>query len=137
MYTIILLSILTIVFFVVGWLLDKYTYADGLTYASFLFGACTLIGLVVSLCLFINLDKRFETTINRYETTVQMVESYTGQDYGNMGSLVEQVVSINNIIAAHKAHHNSKWVGLWYSEEIGNLAPITFNKKVQDVPALE
>ena len=137
MYTIILLSILTIVFFVVGWLLDKYTYADGLTYASFLFGACTLIGLVVSLCLFINLDKRFDATIYKYEAIVQMVDSYDGQDYGNMGSLVEQVVAINNTIAAHKAHHTSKWVGLWYSEKIASLEPITFDKKVQDVPALE
>ena len=137
MYTIILLSILTIILFVVGWLLDKYTYADGLAFTSFMLGACTFIGLVVSLCLFINIDKRFETTINRYETTVQMIGSYAGQDYGNMGSLVEQVVTVNNIIAAHKAHHNSKWVGLWYSEEIGNLEPITFGKKVQDVPALE
>lgn len=137
MCTIILLSVLSIIFFVVGWLIDKYTYADGLVITSFLLGVCTLTGLVVSLCLFINLDKQFETTINRYEMTVQMVESYTGQDYGNMGSLVEQVVAINNTIAAHKAHHNSKWVGLWYSEEIGNLEPITFGKKVQDIPALE
>ena len=137
MCTIILLSILSIILFVVGWLIGKYTYEDELAFCAYLLGTCSFIGLVVSLCLFINLDKRFETTINRYETTVQMVESYTGQDYGNMGSLVEQVVSINNTIAAHKAHHDSKWVGLWYSEEIGNLEPITFGKKVQDVPALE
>ena len=137
MCTIILLSILTIILFVVGWLVGKHTYEDGLSFLAYLLGVCTLPGLVVSLCLFINLDKRFETTINRYETTVQMVESYAGQDYGNMGSLVEQVVSINNTIAAHKALHDSKWVGLWYSEEIGNLEPITFGKKVQDVPALE
>ena len=137
MCTIILLSILTIILFVVGWLVGKHTYEDGLSFLAYVLGACTLTGLIVSLCLFINLDKRFETTINRYETTVQMVESYAGQDYGNMGSLVEQVVAINNIIATHKAHHDSKWVGLWYSEEIGNLEPITFDKKVQDVPALE
>ena len=137
MCTIILLSILTIILFVVGWLVGKHTYEDGLSFLAYVLGACTLTGLIVSLCLFINLDKRFETTINRYETTVQMVESYTGQDYGNMGSLVEQVVDINNVIAAHKALHDSKWVGLWYSEEIGNLEPIRFDKKVQDVPALE
>ena len=137
MYTIILLSVLSIILFVVGWLLDKYTYADSLVFISYLLGSCTFIGLVVSLCLFINLDKQFETTINRYEMTVQMVESYAGQDYGNMGSLVEQVVAINNTIAAHKAHHDSKWVGPWYSEKIASLEPITFDKKVQDVPALE
>lgn len=137
MYTIILLSILTIILFVVGWLIGKYTYEDGLAFCAYLLGVCTLIGLVVSLCLFINLDKRFDATIYSYETTVEMIDSYAGQDYGNMGSLVEQVVKINNTIATHKAHHDSKWVGLWYSERIANLEPIRFDKKVQDVPALE
>jgi hypothetical protein len=66
-----------------------------------------------------------------------MVESYDGQDYGNMSSLVEAVVDMNETIATNKAQYDSKWVGLWYSEKIANLEPITFGKKVQDVPALE
>jgi hypothetical protein len=137
MYTIILLSILTIVGFVGGWLIDKYTYADGWVCAFVATGVISVSGLIAALCLLINIDKRFDATIYTYETTVQMIDSYAGQDYGNMGSLVEQVVKINNTIASHKAHYTSNWVGLWYSEEIGNLEPITFGKKVQDVPALE
>jgi hypothetical protein len=120
-----------------GWLIDKYTYADGWSCASYAVAVISGFVLVGFLCFLINIDRRFDATIYSYETTIEMVDSYAGQDYGNMGSLVEQVVAINNTIAAHKAHHDSKWVGLWYSEEIGSLEPITFDKKVQDVPALE
>lgn len=126
MLTIILLSILTVVGIVAGCLIDRYTYADGLAGISYLAGGLSAFVLIISLCLLINIDKRFEASIYRYETTVEMVNSYTGQDYGNMGSLVEQVVHVNNKIAEHKAHHDSKWVGLWYSERIANLEPIKF-----------
>ena len=95
------------------------------------------VALVCFLCALINIDKRFDAIAYKYEIIVQMVDSYDGQDYGNMGSLVEAVVGMNNAIATHKAHHDSKWMGLWYSEKIANLEPITFDKKVQDIPALE
>ena len=137
MYTIILLSILTVVGLLAGWLIDKYTYADGWSFTSYLIGGLSGVALVGFLCAFINIDRRFDATIYSYETTIEMVDSYAGQDYGNMGSLVEQVVKINNTIATHKAHHDSKWVGLWYSERIANLEPIRFDRKVQNVPALE
>ena len=134
MYTIILLSILTIVGLLAGWLIDRYTYADGWSFASYLTGALSGIALVGFLCALINIDRRIDATVYKYETIVQMVDSYDGQDYGNMGSLVESVVDMNETIAYHKANHDSKWMGLWYSERIANLEPIRFDR---NRPALE
>ena len=136
MLTIILLSILTVVGLVAGWLIDRYTYADGWIIASYTTGVSSAIALIIALCLLINIDRRFDAAVYRYETTVEMVNSYTGQDYGNMGSLVEQVVRVNNSIAEHKAHYNSKWTGLWHSERIANLEPIKFGGD-KNRPALE
>lgn len=136
MLTIILLFILTVVGFIVGWLIDKYTYADILATIFSFTGGFSAIALVAVVCLLINIDRRFDAAVYRYETTVEMVNSYTGQDYGNMGSLVEQVVRVNNSIAEHKAHYNSKWTGLWYSERIANLEPIKFGGG-KNKPALE
>ena len=130
MYTIILLSILTIVGFVGGWLIDKYTYADGWAFGFYGTGTLCAVALACFLLALIN-------TVYRYEYISRMVESYDGQDYGNMSSLVEAVVDMNSTIATNKAQYDSKWMGLWYSERIANLEPITFGKKVQDVPALE
>ena len=137
MYTIFSLSILTIVGILLGWLIDKYTFADGWSFTSYAVGVISALTLVGFLCVLINIDRRIDATIYKYETIVQMVDSYDGQDYGNMGSLVEAVVGMNNTIATHKAHYDSKWTGLWHSERIANLEPIRFDKKVQDVPALE
>ena len=136
MYTIILLSILTVVGLVTGWLIDRYTYADGWSFAFYSAGVTSAFSLIIALCLLINIDRRFDEAVYRYETTVEMVNSYTGQDYGNMGSLVEQVVHVNNKIAEHKAHYNSKWTGLWHSERIANLEPIKFGGG-KNKPALE
>ena len=136
MLTIILLSILTVVGLVAGWLIDRYTYADGWSFVFYTTGFISAISLIIALCLLINIDRRFDAAVYRYETTVEMVNSYTGQDYGNMGSLVEQVVRVNNSIAEHKAHYNSKWTGLWYSERIANLEPIKFGGG-KNKPALE
>jgi hypothetical protein len=137
MLTIILLSIITIIGFVGGWLIDKYTYADGWSFGFYGTGTLCAVALACFLLALINIDRRIQNTVYRYEYISRMVESYDGQDYGNMGSLVEAVVDMNSTIATNKAQYDSKWMGLWYSEKIANLEPITFGKKVQDVPALE
>lgn len=110
-------------------LVDKYTYCDGLAFFFGLFGTLGLAGLIISLCALINIDRRFETRMNEYEAIVAMVESYDGQDYGNMQALTEQVVHMNTIIAKHKAYCGNKWTGIWYSEDIAKLEPIKFGKK--------
>lgn len=129
MYTIILLSIIAIVSLLAGWLIGKYTYAEVGPASCTFIGITSILALIICLASLININKRFDYACYRYETTVQMVDSYDGQDYGNMGSLVEEVVNMNKVIANHKAHYNSKWTGLWHSERIANLEPIRFNKE--------
>ena len=89
------------------------------TTAAFVFLFC-LIGWIVSYY-------NFKTYIHEYEVTKTMVESYKGQDYGNMTDLTKSVVRINNKIADHKALSNSILLKGFYSKEVGNLEPITFN----------
>lgn len=139
MLLIILLSILTVVGITVGCLIEKYDCSCtrvGLAVFSYFTGGISAIALVIALSLLISINRRFDAMVYQYETTVEMVNSYTGQDYGNMGALVEQVVCINNSIASHRARYNSVWVGLWYSERIGSLEPIKFGGG-KNKPALE
>ena len=136
MLLIILLSILAVVGITVGCLIDSKTFLNGWATVSYFIGGVSAIALVIALCFLIGINRRFDAMVYQYETTVEMVNSYTGQDYGNMGELVGQVVRINNGIASHKARYNSVWVGLWYSERIGNLEPIKFGGG-KNKPALE
>ena len=139
MLLIILLSILAVVGITVGYLIDKYDYTCtrvGLAGFFSITGGISAIVLVIALMFLIGINRKFDAMVYQYETTVEMVNSYTGQDYGNMGELVGQVVRINNGIANHKARYNSVWVGLWYSERIGNLEPIKFDRR-ENKPMLE
>lgn len=134
MLTIILLSVLAVGGLVAGWLINKYTYEDGVIPCTI--GIISAFVLVFVLCRLINIDRRFDAAIYQYETTVEMVNSYAGQDYGNMAALVQQVIRVNNNIAEHKAHYKSIWTGPWYSERIANLEPIKFGGD-KNKPALE
>lgn len=136
MLTIISLFILAVVGIVAGCIIDSKTFYSAWAVISYFIGSVSAITLIIISCLLIGINRRFDAMVYQYETTVEMVNSYTGQDYGNMGALVEQVVNINNGIASHKARYNSVWVGLWYSERIGNLEPIKFSGG-KNKPALE
>ena len=100
---------------------DGTVYCVFGTIAAFVF-ICLLIGWIVSYY-------NFKTYIHEYEVTKAMVESYKGQDYGNMTALTESVVKINNKIADHKALSNSILLKGFYSKEVGDLEPITFNMR--------
>lgn len=84
-----------------------------------------LIGVISGTTL-INIDRKFDGFINRYEAAKEIVDSYTPNDYGNQAALLEEVLSINHTIATHKAFAGNSWNGRWYSEDIANLEPIKF-----------
>ena len=100
---------------------DGTTYGILGTIAAFTF-ICLLIEWIASYY-------NFKTYIHEYEVTKTMVESYKGQDYGNMCDLTKAVVYINDKIATHKALSNSILLEGFYSKEVGNLEPITFNMR--------
>lgn len=133
MYTFILLSIIAIICFIVSYLVVRYANSytfDWVAYTFLSIGIFTIISIIITACTLINIDTRFEAAQNKYEVITQMIDSYNGQDYGNMTTLTEAVVMMNDEIAVHKAHYKSNWTGLWYSEDIANLQPIVFSKKV-------
>ena len=118
---------IAIVCFLASWLVDKYTYSDSASIYA-LFGViAVLIEIVLAISL-INKNARFEAFVADYENTVALVETYSGTDYGNMNSMTEKIIEINEEIAEHKELSKSKWSGPWYSEKIGNLEPIKFKR---------
>lgn len=131
MYWIFLTAGVAILFFLIGVvikLFNRYAEVGGWTCMSALF-ICVTLALGASL---INREARWEAIINDYENTVALIETYDGSNYGNESSLPEHVLYLNTKIANHKAMVKSKWSGAWYSEEIGNLTPITFKMKNTD-----
>lgn len=133
MFTLILLGIVTVIGTIGAIVVENSRRHYDLECLSGMFlgnAICAFIALCISAGLLININTRFEAIQNEHEVICEMINSYDGQDYGNMSALTASVVKMNAKIAQHKAHYKSKWTGLWYSEDIANLEPITFSKKV-------
>ncbi len=128
MLTLIVLFAIAVVCFVAGALILKYTYEDYLGDCLEAIGSIAAFALIICSLTLINKDRRFDAIQEEYQVISVMVDSYDGQDYGNMTALIDEVVRMNTRIANHKAFYTSPWTGIWYSEKIANLEPIKFSK---------
>jgi len=84
---------------------------------------------IVFLFTIFGINAEFDKTINEYNATKILIESYQGGDYGNAPALTEKVIELNDEISKHKAKCHNPWFNVWNSEEVGNLEPLTFSNK--------
>jgi len=84
-----------------------------------------LIAFVIMTISLICCHNDFDVIINEYNSTKTLVETYDRGDYGNAPALMEKVININSQIAIHKAKYNNRWTNWFYSDEVGNLEPLT------------
>ena len=125
--------VLILILSLVLWGIAERNDLFGLEFLSALFAVGAGIALVIMSVSLINIGRKFDAFVNRYEYTKQLVVAYEPNDYGNKTALLEDVLDINKEIADHKALAGNKWTGKWYSEKIGNLEPIVFNGKTPAV----
>ena len=106
------------------WLNTLDEFFEGFGSAMFVCGLVTLIFVGITL---IGKKADFRRYEYEYNSTKALVETVDLNNYGNVGPVLEKVISINDRIANHKAYSKTFWLGLWYSEKIGNLEPIKFD----------
>lgn len=93
------------------------------------FSIFSFVTMVVLIATLVNINRKFDTFINRYNFTKELVVNYEPNDYGNRTALLDDVISINKKIAEHKAYAGNIWSGAWYSEKIAELEPIILTGK--------
>lgn len=89
------------------------------------------IGMVSSFCLvlcvltLININSRFQVTIEEYNNLKAQIDAFNESDscrnISQQNTLNDDVYVMNNTISKHSVMSKSAWVNLWYSEKIGNL----------------
>lgn len=83
--------------------------------------SATLTLALVSLCMLgslVGLDKRHEYFIHKYENQKALISK------GAVTYLAyDDCKWMNNKIARHKTFCDNDWIGIWFSEDIGNLEP--------------
>lgn len=118
------LLIITGILFITGviwWIVTgkKWLYpSDGAIITTVISGAILIIE-----CLTIALAQSgFKKNIMDYHTLEMLLESHRNEMNPMDRVYVIHDIHVNNrVINAHRAHCDSFWIGLWYSEEIGNL----------------
>lgn len=118
-----LIFALSVVLFVIGRHFDN----DSVAAPFFFISLMSATALCIMGGVLINKEARFNAFVIEYESTKALVENYRGTDYGNMQALTEKVITMNERIANHKAFVGNKLSGVWYSEKIASLDPITFS----------
>lgn len=114
--------------FIVFLIISLFVRDDDLEALSMIMAAIGFSAILsISIVFMCNKD-RFRRIECEYEVTKELVESYDGNEYGNISALTEKMIKINDEIARHKSRCNSFWVGILYSEDIGNFPPLIFNK---------
>lgn len=88
-------------------------------------GVC-IFGMLLSLPF---RGPRFNNIQYEYEITKALIESYEGGEYGNVNSLTDKIITINSQINEHRAKCKNDWLGIWYSEEVGDLEPLRFPER--------
>lgn len=90
------------------------------------------IALAIMIPTALQLPDNEKAFINDYNATKVLIESYEGNEYGNMVGLTEKIIRINSDIARNKAYCNSPWRGVWNSEKVGSLEPLTYKMGKQE-----
>lgn len=98
-----------------------------------------VIGGASSLCLvfcaltLININSRFQVTIEKYNNLKEEIEEYNSLTDScknvsfEFDTIKRNAVRMNNTISKHSVMSKSAWVNLWYSEKIGNLEKLNIN----------
>jgi len=124
----ILLGILIVVCAPAAFILYYRCSSDICDILSTIFCAVAIISLSFLLVLpftLVNKNADFKEVLAEYESTKMIIESGPVGNFGNENALMEKVLDLNKDIARHKSHANNWWDGAWFSEEIGNLEPLT------------
>lgn len=116
--------IITGILFITGviwWIVTgkKWLYpSDGAIITTVISGAILIIE-----CLTIALvQSGFKKNIMDYHALEMLLESHRNEMNPMDRVYVIHDIHVNNrVINAHRTHCDSFWIGLWYSEEIGNL----------------
>lgn len=129
MLTLIILGIsllLSIILIVLG----KHFWCDACEYIGVAILSCAIVCFVTVACFSIDRKNYFKYQIEEYENVKMQVEAYN-RDTTTIENITlrQSVLDENNMVSKNKVFSKSKWVGPWYSEEIGNLEKLEMRKK--------
>lgn len=107
---------------------DSY-WSDAFEPAAWIGATVGGIAVVIISIVLINEENEFAYNKEQYYNLQKQVETLSKDNIVTGENLRNQVLEMNNMISKHKIYSKSSWVGVFYSEEIGNLEPLEWGIK--------
>lgn len=107
---------------------DSY-WSDAFEPAAWIGAIVGGIAVVIISIVLINEENEFAYNKEQYYNLQKQVETLSKDNIVTGENLRNQVLEMNNMISKHKIYSKSSWVGVFYSEEIGNLEPLEWGIK--------
>ena len=108
---------------------DNKFYSDILTIAGILLSLFTGVALLFLIPDVIVTHIKFDYIKEEYHNLELQINTIDYDDIVTGANLRNQVLEMNNKISEHKVYSKSILIGIWYSEEIGNLKPLEWKSK--------
>lgn len=121
---IITILILVISSILVIYLSKKDPYSD----VVMPFGISAFISLAVliaSLISLIGIQSKFKQIVYEYEMQQEVLDNTREHNSSyEVFQITPAIFNTNKTIAKHRAYHDNWWIGIYYSEKVGNLKPL-------------
>ena len=128
-----ILLIALVILFIVGIILTYYFFDEWCGEIGIITGIASLfIGVALLILIpdaIITYNSEFDYIKEEYYNLERQVNTIEYDDIVTDKNLRSQVLEMNNKISKHKVYSKSKIIGIWYSEEIGNLKPLEWKSK--------
>ena len=96
------------------WIIIFYTFA-----------IFSILSVIIGLIPLMDIQNKFNQIVYEYEMQQEVLDNTREHNSSyEVFQITPVIFNTNKTIAKHRAYHNNWWVGIYYSEKVGNLKPI-------------
>lgn len=96
------------------WIIIFYTFA-----------VFSILSVTIGLIPLMDIQNKFNQIVYEYEMQQEVLDNTREHNSSyEVFQITPVIFNTNKTIAKHRAYHNNWWVGIYYSEKVGNLKPL-------------
>ena len=96
------------------WIIIFYTFA-----------VFSILSVIIGLIPLMDIQNKFNQIVYEYEMQQEVLDNTREHNSSyEVFQITPVIFNTNKTIAKHRAYHNNWWVGIYYSEKVGNLKPL-------------
>lgn len=96
------------------WIIIFYTFA-----------VFSILSVIIGLIPLMDIQNKFNQIVYEYEMQQEVLDNTREHNSSyEVFQITPVIFNTNKTIAKHRAYHDNWWIGIYYSEKVGNLKPL-------------